>query len=338
MTPSPPLAPVTGALVTHAAQLTDADLYAALDEHVRADVRAQAPANTTAAYASDWRAWLRFADLFNVDPCRASVGLVVAFIRYLRDEGNAVTTIERRVSGVKRHLRDECGLELSSTDNAVVRQELANVARTAEETRTNRGRGQADVLTVKNIRTISGTLPDDLAGHRDRAILLCGFGIGSRQSEVSALDVEDVEVAAHGLLIDVRASKGGKSRTVAVGYGTHELTCPVRAWTTWLRVSGITTGAAFVPIGRYGHPRRGQRISPEGVGDAINRRARAAGIPGRITGHSVRAGMATEARRAGHDHVTIARQGGWAENSRALYRYLRIVDQWADNALVGIGL
>lgn len=39
-----------------------------------------------------------------------------------------------------------------------------------------------------------------------------------------------------------------------------------------------------------------------------------------------------------HDVATIADQGGWARNSAALHRYIRIVDQWTDNPLAGIGL
>jgi hypothetical protein len=31
-------------------------------------------------------------------------------------------------------------------------------------------------------------------------------------------------------------------------------------------------------------------------------------------------------------------QGGWSPNGTALHEYLRIVDQWADNATAGIGM
>lgn len=57
-----------------------------------------------------------------------------------------------------------------------------------------------------------------------------------------------------------------------------------------------------------------------------------------MTGHSLRAGLATEARRAGHDPRSIAAQGGWSPTSDVLYGYMRTVDQWQDNALDNIGL
>lgn len=316
--------------------LTTEQALALADQIAREDVRRELPPNTLHSYANDWRAWCTFFQPHGVDPCQASVALIVAFIRHMRDTGKAVSTIERRVSGVLHHLRHECGVELSSADRDVVRTELKTITRTTAVARTNRGRGQAAALTVKDIRRISAQLPDTLAGARDRAMLLLGFGIAARRSELAALHVEDVQTTPQGLKVDVRWSKTG-ARNVAVGYGTHELTCPVRAWIQWLTRAEITTGPAFVPVTRHDTLRK-HGLSAEGVGDALTRRAAEAGIPGKITGHSLRSGMATESRRAGHDAVTIARQGGWSEGSRVLYRYMRTVDEWADNALVGIGL
>lgn len=59
-----------------------------------------------------------------------------------------------------------------------------------------------------------------------------------------------------------------------------------------------------------------------------------------LTGHSVRAGMATTARQAGKSREAIAATTGHTPGSRALDAYLRRVDRWGDeeNALVGIGL
>jgi len=74
------------------------------------------------------------------------------------------------------------------------------------------------------------------------------------------------------------------------------------------------------------------------IGAVIPRAGERAGLDLRLTGHSVRAGLATEARRAGHDTATIADQGGWARTSTALQDYIRIGDRWTDNALAGIGL
>jgi site-specific recombinase XerD len=47
----------------------------------------------------------------------------------------------------------------------------------------------------------------DLRGLRDRAILLLGFAGALRGSELVALNVEDLEETAEGLLVTIRRSK-----------------------------------------------------------------------------------------------------------------------------------
>lgn len=301
----------------------------------RSNVRQSWTQNTADAFADDWRTWEKFLAPYGLEPCQVSIALLVAFARDMQQQGRAVTTIKRRLAGVRRMLREKCGAGLTPADADVLNAEVRRITRVAAQERTNTGRGQADPLTVRQLRTICATTPDTMTGTRDRAMLLVGFGIGARRSELAALDVEDIEVTSSGLLVHVRWSKTG-GRVVAVPPGTHDVTCPVRAWTGWLARSGITAGPAFRPV--RGSTVMPDRFRPAGVGAALTRRAKSAGIAGKITGHSLRAGMATEARRAGHDVVTIARQGGWSEKSTEIYRYIRVVDQWADNAMVGIGL
>ncbi|WP_251051258.1 hypothetical protein [Streptomyces sp. ISL-86] len=38
----------------------------------------------------------------------------------------------------------------------------------------------------------------------------------------------------------------------------------------------------------------------------------------------------------GHDQIVIAEQGGWAPLPKVLAGYLVVVDQWEDNALLGV--
>jgi site-specific recombinase XerD len=54
-----------------------------------------------------------------------------------------------------------------------------------------------------------------LAGLRDRALLLVGFGGALCRSELVALDVADVQETATGLLITIRSSKTDQERAGA---------------------------------------------------------------------------------------------------------------------------
>ncbi|MGC9499312.1 hypothetical protein [Streptomyces sp. WG7] len=75
---------------------------------------------------------------------------------------------------------------------------------------------------------------------------------------------------------------------------------------------------------------------PDSVTRAVKRISVRAGIPLAWTGHSLRIGLATTARRRGKDAVAIADQGGWARHSRSMNGYFQRVDGWEDNATAGL--
>jgi integrase len=131
------------------------------------------------------------------------------------------------------------------------------------------------------------------------------------------------------------------SRTVPVPYGQDPATRPVRAWQAWVEQAQIVDldRHAFRAIHASGAVQP-KGITPQRAGDILTAAGARARIPALFTGHSVRSGMATEARRAGKDRKAIAQVTGHKPNSKVLDGYMRIVDQWSedDNALVGIGL
>ncbi|MFC9271331.1 hypothetical protein ACFTXJ_26620 [Streptomyces zhihengii] len=75
---------------------------------------------------------------------------------------------------------------------------------------------------------------------------------------------------------------------------------------------------------------------PDSVTRAIKRISMRAGVPIAWTGHSLRIGLASAARRAGRDGIAIADRGGWARNSRSMLGYMQRDDGWDDNASVGL--
>ncbi|WP_194924126.1 tyrosine-type recombinase/integrase [Catenulispora pinisilvae] len=190
------------------------------------------------------------------------------------------------------------------------------------------------------------TCGTDLAGLRDRALILLAVAVAARRSELASLGDADIAEDPNGLVVELRVSKA-KPRTVAVSYGSNPPTCPVRAWKAWKAtktaallvgpgenagvvdvgedlavtfqgriaqpppyvepyqgaatgVGGIEYGAAFLRIDRHGRvfgPMSGQAV--RGV---ITRAAERAGVATRLTSHSARASLATEARCAGNPH------------------------------------
>lgn len=319
------------------------DSLAALDAAAREHVDRERRPNTKAAYADDRKKWNAYCDHFGIPRTVLSIGTALGFVEWLIAQNAAPSTIARRVSGARRSLRDEGVPDLSEDDRPLITERLNQYKRQLAESGERRGRGKAKAISVAELRKMSLALPNSLLGKRDRALLLVGFGMAARRSELSGLWAADVKVCDEGLCVMLRSSKTSVEETeIAIPYGTSEVTCPVRAWEAYRDAVEAATGheldgRAFRRIDRHGRVLDG--MSPQAVGIAFRRAAEAAGIPGeRVTAHGLRAGLATEARRAGHDVTTIAKQGRWSASGAAIHGYMRVVDQWSDNAVKGIGL
>ncbi|QBJ94510.1 integrase (plasmid) [Streptomyces seoulensis] len=316
-----------------------ATLDAASDQHAAG----QRPDNTTRSYASDWRTWETFCTQLQIPTTAATRGTLRAFVDYLWNrEKRAYATIDRKLAGVVVTLRRPPYSILVDPDATRAARELLKdyrkQAEAAEEPR--RGRGKAPAMRLVDLRVIVSKCDTDIFGLRDRAMILLGFAIAARRAELAGLRLRNIRDDDNGLLVDVRVSKT-EPRTVAVPYGTNPDTCPVRAWKTWAAAARITDPDrhAFRCIHHTGAVQP-QGLSPQRAGDLITAAGLRAGFEELFTGHSVRSGMATEARRAGKDRKAIAAVTGHADGSKVLDGYMQIVDQWDenDNALIGIGL
>lgn len=193
---------------------------------------------------------------------------------------------------------------------------------------------------MEDLQRLVAALPDSLSGSRDRLLLLVGFAGAFRRSELVALDLEDITITPDGLEVLVRRSKTdqeGTGTVKGIPFGSNPRTCPVRAFRAWIERSGITTRTLFRHVDRHGCL-HAHRLSGHAIARIIKRLAKVAGLdPVQFSGHSLRAGLATAAARAGKADRTIMRQTG--HRSRAMLdRYVRDADLFTDNAAAGIGL
>ena len=182
---------------------------------------------------------------------------------------------------------------------------------------------QREPLTLNDLRALVRACGDDLAGLRDRALLLVGFAAALRRSEIVALDVEHIRL--NGVLrITLTRSKTdqeGQGITKTIPRLADQELCPVCALRAWLDAAGIRSGAIFRSISRWG--KVGRRLSPYDVARIVKRRAEAAGLDAdMLAGHSLRAGFATVAALAGLDPIATAEVTGH-RNLNMLRRYIR---------------
>ncbi|MEV6312598.1 site-specific integrase [Streptomyces sp. NPDC051840] len=325
----------------------DAELHArltALDEASDRHAQDHRPDNTRRSYASDWKTWTSFCETLRIPPTAVTRGTLRAYVDFLWNrEKRAYSTIDRKLAGLAVNLRTNHGIVVDPGATRSARELLKDYRREAREAKEpERGRGKAPAMRLSAVQTIVAKCSDDIFGIRDRAMLLLGFAIAARRAELAGLRLRDIteDPDGNGLLVEVRVSKT-EPRTVPVPYGTNALTCPVRAWQAWARSAGITDPDlhAFRRIHHTGAVQP-HGLTPQRAGDLITAAGLRAGFEELFTGHSVRSGMATEARRAGKDPKAIAAVTGHRPNSSVLHGYMQIVDRWGaeDNALVGIGM
>lgn len=316
---------------------------AALDAAASKHGDDQRPDNTQRSYRADWKTWEAFCIQLQVPPTAATRGTLCAFVDYLwHREKRAYATVDRKLAGVVVTLRlPPYQVLVDPEATKAARKLLKDYLRQAEEAEEPaRGRGKAPAMRLVDLRLIVSKCDTDIFGLRDQAMILLGFSIAARRAELAGLRLRNIRDDDNGLLVDVRVSKT-EPRTVAVPYGQHEQTCPVRAWKAWRDAAQITDPDrhAFRRIHHTGSVQP-QGLTPQRAGDLITAAGLRAGFEELFTGHSVRSGMATEARRAGKDRKAIAAVTGHADGSKVLDGYMQIVDQWDedDNALIGIGL
>lgn len=151
-----------------------------------------------------------------------------------------------------------------------------------------------NILSVTDMeRLLAAPDPQTPLGFRDRVVLELLYSTAIRVSELSALDVDDIDlVLGFGR---VRCGKGGKGRVVPVGKLACELVQSyieeIRA--LLLKQRGSVNEPALI-LSRYG-----QRLARDGIATLIAKHAAAAGIAERVTPHTFRHSCATHMLRGG---------------------------------------
>lgn len=328
--------------VETARRLSDAEEFA---DEVQRRLR---PANTADTYAKAWRVWQRFCAAQGFPEREATRGTLVAFVLWLLDRGRtdgkgyAPSSASTILAGAVVELRRR-GAPVSRDDQAQARATLEAAAVELLKAGERRGRGQAAAAEVPDLYRVVRACPDTLAGARDKALVLVGFHCAARAQDPAGLLAGDVAVTERGLVVSVLTGKTKHSvRDAKVTRQDDPEICPVEAWTAYRK--RLTAEAeprwsapdapAFVGIDRWGNVTGG--MTSDSITRAITRISVRAGVPLAWTGHSLRIGLATTARRRGKDAIAIADQGGWARHSRAMTRYFQRVDGWEDNATVGL--
>jgi integrase len=215
------------------------------------------------------------------------------------------------------------------THSIDVRRTLAGIKRESG----SKQRRVAPIMT-EELMAMVDKMPDTLTGRRDKAILLLGFGGAMRRSEITRLKIEDFQSDTRGAIVDLGKTKtdqDGEDSKVAIPKAKNPKYCPIIALKSWLSVSGITDGQVFRAINKHGAISK-TGMSTQSIADIVKKLALSAGLdPSTFSGHSMRAGLATSAAKAGkptHKIRAITRH----KSDAMLSRYIRDGEQFENNA------
>ncbi|UWP97868.1 site-specific integrase [Aliiroseovarius crassostreae] len=238
----------------------------------------------------------------------------------------AVSTLTRRVATLgKVH-------KANGWENPCQTELVKSVMRGIQRTQGGK-QHQAKPLCREDLFLVLDKMGETHRDIRDKALLLTGFAGGFRRSELVGLNWADLSEVREGMVITLRRSKvdqTGLGRKVGVPLGRTRH-CPVRALLAWRDASVCEDGAIFRPVDWLDRV-QDTRLSGEAVPIILRERMAAAGLdPTGFSGHSLRAGFATSAAKAGVASYKIRQQTGHKSDAM-LGRYIRDGELFEGNA------
>ena len=279
------------ALPPELAHLADGDMAEALTQAVTYAQQSVSPV-TAKIYEDDWAAFEDWCRGHGAPWLPAAPAVVAA---YLASRADTLGRSGLRVAlAAIAYYHRRSGHPWSSAD-PVIASVMRGILRAQK-----RPVRPAAALTSDELRQLLGSCGTDIAGVRDRALLLTAFAGALRRSELVALQTSDLRFTDEGLVPRIRQSKRdqeGEGADVGIAFGAGVGTCPVAALKSWLTRSGIAYGAVFRSLTAGGVV--GPALSANGVWKILRRRAALVGLTvdatERLSPHGLRAGFITEA-------------------------------------------
>jgi integrase/recombinase XerD len=252
--------------------------------------------NTLEAYRSDLLQFGRFLERREVAVTRASHNDLAAFMTELAGN-SAAATLGRKVACLRsfyRHLRLEGVVEHDPS---------ADLRGPRKTQRLPRVLTRQEVARL--LREPSGTEPLAL---RDRALLELMYACGLRVSEVTGLELRDVDVE-EGMLC--ARGKGSKERLVPIG---RQAIAALEAYVARGRpaLAGSDGAGAKRELKLFVN-RRGGGLTRQGLYKIVQGHARGAGLQERMSPHTLRHSFATHLLAGGCDLRSLQEMLGHAD-------------------------
>jgi integrase/recombinase XerD len=254
--------------------------------------------NTIAAYRRDLADYARFLSARGVRGVEeVTRDDITAFVAELRARGLAPSTVERRVAALKGFHRFLVR-ENVTENHPTARLPLPKVPERLPET-----------LSIDDLERLLGQpFPDSPVGLRDRAVLETLYGCGLRVSELTGLELTDVDLGEGFVRV---FGKGSKERLAPVaGMAVHALDAYLKHGRPNLRprhsLRGTDSNAVFLSV-------RGRPLSRQTVFTIVRTYGRRVGLE--LHPHTLRHSFATHLLEGGADLRALQEMLGHADIS-----------------------
>jgi len=289
--------------------------------------------NTRKAYSSDWKEFSDWCKKNGVSCLPAESETIVAYLSYLFAENKRPSTIARKKSTISQ-AHATAGYD-SPTTAKIVMDTMKGIKRELGIMRNKK-----NPILAEDIQHFCEK-KEDLRDLRDCALLLIGFSGAFRRSELISLNIEDVRFTREGIRVILRKSKTdqeGAGMEKGIAYGSNPDTCPVRILQDWIEAAQIREGALFRQMNKYGQVSKKRLASSHSVARIVKEYVQKIGLPAaEYSGHSLRAGFATEASANGASLDDIMRQTGH-RSVEMVREYIRKQNLFKNNASAKLGL
>jgi integrase/recombinase XerC len=206
--------------------------------------------------------------------------LLRAYLAWLHEQGYAKTTVARRVAAVRswcRFLRRQGLLTVNPADGLRAPRQDKKLPH---------------FLNADDVPRLLEAPPDTPLGVRDRAILETLYSAGLRVSELTGLNMDDLDLDGGTAVV---RGKGKRERLALLGPQA------VGALREWLTVRGRLTAKRVPAPEALLLNKNGTRLTSRSVGRLLEKYAPAAGLDARTTPHTLRHTFATHLLDAGAD-------------------------------------
>ena len=285
-------------------------------ERVRKFLETNAANSTIRAYKMQWGKFESYCKERNVPPLSTDPQLICSYLTWLasdesRKGGYTYSYIQQARAAIHKAHELVRAARKNPLPDPTVHPSVKLIMESIERKVGTYADGK-HALSTEEIRQIVKYLDTqtDVRCLRDKAMLLCGFYMALRRSELVKIRVRNLKFGEMGVTVTLegpsKTDQGGEGTVLALPKVEDSSICPVAALRAWLDAAGITSGFVFRGVTKHGYL-LDDHLSDSRFVVRLKEAAKESGLTAEIiAGHSLRSGFVTEASTRGVGMLEVA--------------------------------